>query len=155
MGHADQHHAAGLSKPIPVALDDGVFPFALAEFDPGNLLLVSPRRSRVLNASVSWPRMAGEAIFCPQPRTRKSTTPPPTLQPWDVGVEIQTVDAAHFQGHVVFDNLGNVGHDVSSWLHLKRYHPTGVRDESLLARTLCLFPHRVADRREAAVNNAT
>src|SRR5881409_1408334 len=60
---------------------------------------------------------------------QKINHPAGTLQPRNVGVEIQPVETAHFQRHVVFDNLGNVGHDRSSGWHQKRYHPTHVRDE--------------------------
>jgi hypothetical protein len=41
----------------------------------------------------------------------------------DVAVEIESINTPAFQGDVVLDNLGNVGHGTSSWSRLKRYHP--------------------------------
>jgi hypothetical protein len=55
--------------------------------------------------------------------------PAPALQSGHIRVEIQPIKAAHFQADVVFDNVGDIGHDSSSGWHQKRYHPMHVRDE--------------------------
>ena len=47
------------------------------------------------------------------------------LQPRHVGVAIQPVEAAHFQGDVVFENLGDVGHGTSSGSHPEEISPNG------------------------------
>src|SRR6516165_4880104 len=109
-------------------------------------------RSCFLKASVSWPNNAGEAMVCRQARTRKSITPPELCsRGTHVSVEIQAVDAAHFQRHVVFDNLGNVGHGTSSRVAPEEISPNDRPRRALaLARTF-FFSHtaqRTAAKRQ-------
>jgi hypothetical protein len=58
------------------------------------------------------------------------------------------VEAAYFQRHVGFDNLGNVGHLGVS--ELEEIHPMGVRGEPMLTRMSLSFSAREPGCREAA-----
>jgi len=155
LGDANQDDATARVTARPVALNDRVFTFALPEFDPRNAVLVGPGPERRFERRRDLAEDRRRGNFLPAGSNEKVNHAAPALQPRDVRVEIQAVDAPHFQGHVVFDNLGNVRHDTSSWLAPEEISPRRRPRREASRSDALVFPHRVADRREAALNQAT
>jgi hypothetical protein len=82
---------------IAVPLDDGVLAFTLPEFDPGNLVLISPgaepRFERVGDLAEDGRR--GDLLLSAAEEEVDDAAP--ALQPRKIRVEVEPVDAAHFQ----------------------------------------------------------
>ena len=153
---ANHRDAAAPGQLVAIRLDDRVLALLFPEFNPRDLVLSRPCPQAGFERVADLAEHGGRRDLLATPPHEKIDDAARALQPRDIGVEIQPVDAADFQGHVVFDNLGNVGHDTSSGWHQKRYHPTAVRGEpsGSLGR-FCFSLNREAERREAAVNKAT
>lgn len=94
---ANQHHTARLSKPIPVALDDGVLAFTLSKFDPGNPLAISPGAEPCCKGVRDLPQDGGRRDLLSATADEKVDHSAATLQPGHVRVEVQPLDAARFQ----------------------------------------------------------
>ena len=129
MDDANHGDAGTPAQAVAIRLDDLVLALPLSELNPRDVMRGGPRTQASLEGIADLAEYLGRGDLLATGAHEKINHAAGTLQPWDIRIEIQPVEATDFQGHMVFDNLGNVGHDTSSGWHQKRYHPTDVRGE--------------------------
>ena len=139
LGDTDQDHAARFREAVAVALGHRVLAFPLAEFHPGDVVLIGPRAQSRLEGRRDLPEHRGRGDLLAAAPHEEIDHAARGLQSRHIGIEIEPVDAADFQGHVVFDNLGDVGHGTSSWFAPEEISPNRVREKASasLGRCLC------------------
>ena len=102
--------ARGRGEPIAIPLDDVILALPFGEVDPGDPPGVGPGPQPLLEGVGDLPKDGGRGHHPGPGAAEKGHHPALALQPRDIAVDVQPIDAFHVQRHVLSDNLSHVGH---------------------------------------------